>query len=178
MPRYIALLRGINLGKRRIKMDTLRALFTELPFTDVTTHLASGNVLFNASTRATAKLESTIEAHLLTRTGWDVPTMVRSQAELTTLVAQAPLGDCFADQPAASMQVTFFKTPLPDELSASLTATRTATDRFAIVGREAYWRCATKLTESIVWTEKRPNPYQLPTGTTRNLNTLRALLDL
>lgn len=178
MPRYIALLRGINLGKRRIKMDALRDLFAELSFTDVATHLASGNVLFNASTRSTTQLESTIEAHLLTRTGWDVPTLVRSQAELSTLVAQAPLGDCFADQPAASTQVTFFKTPLPAELATSITATKTATDRFAISGREAYWRCATKLTESVVWTEKRPNPYQLSTGTTRNLSTLRALLDL
>ncbi len=172
MPRYVAFLRGINLGKRRIKMDALRALFAELPLTDVATYIASGNVLFTSTSRSAAKLEKTIEAHLLERTGWEVPTILRTAAELHQVVTDAPLGDLFADQPHASTQVTFFKAPLPAELATRITATRTATDRFAVIDREAYWRCAVKLTESIVWEDKKTNTYTLPDGTTRNLNTL------
>ncbi|WP_221031883.1 DUF1697 domain-containing protein [Actomonas aquatica] len=178
MPRYIAFLRGINLGKRRIKMDALRALFAELPLTDVATYIASGNVLFTSSSRSPAKLEATIESHLQTRTGWDVPTVIRSLPELQRIVDEAPLGDLFTDQPHASTQVTFFKTPVPAELASRITATHTATDRFAVIDREAYWRCATKLTESIVWNDQKNSTYTLPAGTTRNLNTLQAILAL
>ncbi len=48
MPRYIALLRGINVGGHNVKMDRLRALFEELGFRDVATFIASGNVIFTA----------------------------------------------------------------------------------------------------------------------------------
>ncbi len=48
---YLAFLRGINLGKRRIEMARLRTLFVELKFADVATFIASGNVIF-ASRRA------------------------------------------------------------------------------------------------------------------------------
>ncbi len=178
MPRYIAFLRGINLGKRRIKMDALRALFEELPFTHVATHLASGNVLFDSTARSPAKLEPMIAAHLQARTGWEVPTLVRTRAELEHIVAHAPLGDLFADQPDASTQVTFFPEPLPAKTVAQVVATRTATDAFAVIGRELYWRCATKLTQSVVWQNQHDNPLTLPVGTTRNLNTLRSLLEL
>ena len=178
MPRYIAFLRGINLGKRRIKMDALRALFAELPVTDVATYIASGNVLFTSTSRSAAKLEATLEAHLLARTGWDVPVVIRTAAELQQVVESAPLGELFADQPHASTQVTFFKSPIAPELAAQVTATHTETDRFAVIGREAYWRCAVKLTESIVWNDKKTNTYTLPAGTTRNLNTLREIVEL
>ena len=46
MPRYVAFLRGINLGKRRPPMSELKRLFEELGFTNVATFIASGNVLF------------------------------------------------------------------------------------------------------------------------------------
>jgi len=44
--RYVALLAGINVGGRTIKMADLKALFESLGFTEVKTLLASGNVLF------------------------------------------------------------------------------------------------------------------------------------
>ena len=46
MQRYIAFLRGINLGKRRLPMSQLRDLFEELGFDDVDTFIASGNIVF------------------------------------------------------------------------------------------------------------------------------------
>ncbi len=52
MPRYIAFLRGINLGKRRLPMSQLRSSFEELGFSDVKTFIASGNVVFSSNVRA------------------------------------------------------------------------------------------------------------------------------
>ncbi len=178
MPQYVAFLRGINLGNRRIKMDDLKALFEELPFTEVATYIASGNVMFTSSARSATKLEATIATHLEKRLGYPVPTLVRTRREVTDIVTHAPLGDLFTDSPVASTQVTFFTQPLPDDLAAGICEVRTATDRFAVKGRELYWRCATRLSDSVIWQNPKQNPHSLPAGTTRNLNTLRKLVEL
>ncbi len=60
--RYVALLRGINVGgKTLIKMADLKACVEELGVDDVSTHIASGNVLFASGERDAAKLETKIE---------------------------------------------------------------------------------------------------------------------
>ena len=176
MPRYIALLRGINLGNRRVKMGTLKALFAELPFTDIAAVLASGNILFTSPARSTDSLENRIAVHLQKNLGWSVPTIVRSQIEMTAVVNNAPLGDLFTDRKDASTQVTFFQSPLSKDLAARFNAYRTETDAFVAGDRELYWRCATKLTESQVAQDKTLDPHNLPKGTTRNLQTLVKLL--
>ena len=64
MQRYIAFLRGINLGKRRLPMSQLKALFEELGFDDVETFIASGNIVFSSKVTNTSRLESQIAKHL------------------------------------------------------------------------------------------------------------------
>ncbi|MDH6678231.1 uncharacterized protein (DUF1697 family) [Rhodococcus sp. LBL1] len=64
MTRYVALLRGINVGGINIKMADLRPVFTDLGFGDVKTVLASGNVLFSSDSTDVAGLKSAIEAAL------------------------------------------------------------------------------------------------------------------
>lgn len=66
--RYVALLRGINVGGRTlIRMADLRGCVADLGFEEVTTYIASGNVLFTADEQATAplaeRIEAAIEAH-------------------------------------------------------------------------------------------------------------------
>ena len=63
MPRYVALLRGINVGGHRIKMDRLRELFVELDLADVTTFIASGNVIFSVGSGSVKRLEATHERY-------------------------------------------------------------------------------------------------------------------
>ena len=60
MQHYVAFLRGINLGHRRIKMDRLRQLFEEMKFTGVATFIASGNVIFSSPARDGRKLAAQI----------------------------------------------------------------------------------------------------------------------
>ena len=176
MPHFVAFLRGINLGKRRIKMDDLQSHFETLGFTDVSTFIASGNVLFTTKSRTVDKLAKRIESHLEQELGYSVPTLIRTQNEITDLVAQAPLGELFSDGPKPSTQVTFFSEALPDATAKALVNFRSSTDAFAIVGRELYWRCATRISESTVWKDPAINPHHIPTGTTRNLNTLQKLV--
>jgi uncharacterized protein (DUF1697 family) len=79
MNRYVAFLRGMNLGGRRIKNDELRWHFEEMGFEDVATFRASGNVGFSSSGReAEGKLGQRVEAELDERLGYDVPPPTRT----------------------------------------------------------------------------------------------------
>ena len=178
MPHYVALLRGINLGKRRVKMDHLRDLFSKMGFTNVSTYIASGNILFSSTSRSSAKLESLIEQTLESELVYPVPTLIRTQSELRRIVAEAPLGELFTEAEKPSTQITIFKDDIDPQLAKTLGDLRTPTDAFASTERELYWRCAIRISESTIWKHPKLNPHHVPTGTTRNLNTLQKLVDL
>jgi uncharacterized protein (DUF1697 family) len=92
MGRYVALLRGINVGgKNIIKMSALSACFTEHGYEDVRTYIQSGNVLFTA--RGTPKkLVADLEAMLKKAFQYQAAVVLRSHAELEQVVARAPKG--------------------------------------------------------------------------------------
>ena len=88
MARYVAFLRGMNLGKRRIENPELRAEFERLGLEDVATFRASGNVVFSPPGReARAKLTARIEAGLAAGLGYEVPVYLRSAAEVAAIAA-------------------------------------------------------------------------------------------
>ncbi len=75
MSRYIALLRGINVGgKNLIKMPDLRACFEENGFLSVVTYIQSGNVIFeseeSSAPRLTQRIETMLGARSTTRPAW------------------------------------------------------------------------------------------------------------
>src|SRR5262245_7642567 len=88
MERYVAFLRGMNLGKRRIKNEELRAEFEALGFEDVATFRASGNVIFGAAGGRGPALTKKIEAGLGDALGYEVPVFLRSCAEVVEIAAQ------------------------------------------------------------------------------------------
>ncbi|MEZ5255344.1 MAG: DUF1697 domain-containing protein [Ilumatobacteraceae bacterium] len=110
--RYVALIRGINVGgKNVIRMAPLRAEFESHGFERVETYVQSGNVVFE-STRPRNELEPAIEQLLDERVGARVPVMIRSHAELAQVVASAP--DGFGTQPETLLcDVVFLKGGLP-----------------------------------------------------------------
>lgn len=77
MTRHVAFLRGINLGKRRMKMDQLRRHVEELGLDNVATFIASGNVVFDYSGSDLGRLEGEIETHLEDAFGFFADTFVR-----------------------------------------------------------------------------------------------------
>jgi uncharacterized protein (DUF1697 family) len=79
---YIAFLRAVNVGGRVVKMDRLRALFEALGLSDVRTHIQTGNVFFRAAGSDRAALARRIERHLERALGFEVPTMLRTVAEV------------------------------------------------------------------------------------------------
>ena len=85
MQRYIAFLRGINLGRRRLPMSRLKAHFQELGFAQVETFIASGNVLFTSPQTKRRQLEAGIARHLQKSLGYAVDTFVRSAEEVAAI---------------------------------------------------------------------------------------------
>ncbi|MCL2535725.1 MAG: DUF1697 domain-containing protein [Nocardiaceae bacterium] len=90
MTRYVALLRGINVGGINIKMADLRQVFTDLGFDDVKTVLASGNVLFTSDSTDVAALKSTIETALRNVFGYEAWVFVLDTATVARIVDAYP----------------------------------------------------------------------------------------
>jgi uncharacterized protein (DUF1697 family) len=89
--RYVALLRGINVGgKSTIRMADLKECVEELGYDGVSTFIASGNVLFEAAERNGAKLESELERALERRFALPIAVVVRTRAELGRIVKAIP----------------------------------------------------------------------------------------
>lgn len=105
MPKYVALLRGINLGKRQIKMAELKTVFEGLDFSEVSTLLASGNVVF-AARETTATLRTRIEAAIQEKYGFTVPVILRSEEEIRALVAGDPFKGVKAEK-GTRLYITF-----------------------------------------------------------------------
>lgn len=175
MPQHIAFLRGINLGKRRIKMDRLAALFEALKFTEVATFIASGNVIFSSKS-AGAKLEAQIEKHLHASLGYEVDTFVRTRAEVALVAALRPFAKADMGEPANTVHAGFLKGELSVAQQRGLEACRSATDEFRVAGREYYWLCRGIPThESKIWASPELRALKLPTSSMRNLTTIRRL---
>lgn len=88
--RYIALLRGVNVGGHQVKMDQLRALFGEVGLANARTYIQSGNVFFDTDETDEAKLTARIESHLRAALGYDVPTCLRTIDEVEATLARDP----------------------------------------------------------------------------------------
>ncbi|MDH6363898.1 uncharacterized protein (DUF1697 family) [Enterococcus sp. PF1-24] len=91
MEKYIALLRGINVsGKNKIAMPELRKVFEEFGFTDVTSYINSGNVLFTTANQYKTDLIRKIETLITEKFMLEIPVTVVSTKELTATLAHAP----------------------------------------------------------------------------------------
>lgn len=89
--RFVALLRGINVGGRKlVKMEELRKVFELLGFSNVTTLLNSGNVLFSTSTESQEKLARDIEIKLEKVFGHPIHVLIRSIDEIQSLIESQP----------------------------------------------------------------------------------------
>jgi uncharacterized protein (DUF1697 family) len=110
--RYLALLRGINVGGRNIvKMPDLRACFDRLGLNNVTTYIQSGNVLFDCKLKNPVTLSVVIEEALAAEVSCTPAVVVVPEEQLERVVRRAPLS--FGTDPAAyRYDVVFLKPPV------------------------------------------------------------------
>jgi len=93
MTKYIALLRGINVGgKNIIKMTDLKSSFEKIGFKSVSTYIQSGNVLFESSDPDTSSLELKIEKNLSKTFNYSSTVLVRSHSQIKQILSKVPPG--------------------------------------------------------------------------------------
>ena len=178
MTRLIALLRGINVGGHRVKMDELRRLFESLKLRNVSTFIASGNVLFDANATDVAQLERRIETHLLRALGYAVPTLIRTRPELEAVAAfPAFRQEDLADE-RNSINVLFLRSLPGAEVASALAALDGPKDEFRVQGREVYWLCRGKISVDSLAEPQLAKALKGCEGTLRNLRTVRQLAAL
>jgi uncharacterized protein (DUF1697 family) len=171
--RYVALLRGINVGRnKQLPMADLRQLLTELGYTDVRTHLRSGNAVFQAPGR-TATVGRDIEAAIAERFGFEVKVVLRTRAELAEVIA----ANTMPTIDGAKLHVAFLDTAPAAASVLDVDPAQYLPEQFQVGKRELYLWCANGVIESKIMkvlSEKRLQRVM----TARNWNTVQKLLEL
>ncbi|MCU1467400.1 MAG: hypothetical protein JWM72_3328, partial [Actinomycetia bacterium] len=133
MPRYVALLRSVNVGGRKVPMADLRAVFEELGYTDVRTYIQSGNVVFDAKSGNPARIRSLIESELKSEFGMEITVLLRTPAELGKIVKRNPFDE--------NAYVTFLDKAPARKLVEAIDPAAFAPDEFVVDGLEVFVRC-------------------------------------
>jgi len=148
MPKYVAFLRAINVGGHTVKMDYLRSLLEAIGFSSVETFIASGNVIFDSTSRSTKALERKIEGYLQKTLGYEVATFIRSTSELADIAQYKPFMDAERIAEGNALYIAFLAARPSDGSKQKLLSFTTETDDFHVYGREVYWWCRKKISES------------------------------
>jgi uncharacterized protein (DUF1697 family) len=176
VPHYVALLRSVNVaGHGRLSMVDLKQAFVALGYTDVTTYIQTGNVLFTSPGKNATKLATAIEERMEQDFGSAPAVLLRSVPDLIRVTATSPFPKKGADP--SRHHVTFLaEEPSADRLAA-FSAPPSGRDELVIMGREVYVHTPdgyghSKLTGSML--ERRLGVL----STTRNWNTVTKLCAL
>ena len=172
MPRSVAFLRAINVGGHIVKMDRLCRLFESAGLTNVESFIASGNLLFD-SRKAPAALELLIEKELKAALGYEVITMVRSGPEVDQIVEHVDRTG-LAEGDGITLYVGLLKTAPSAASVRAVEAMSNDVDTLVIYGRELYWRCNKRFSDSTLQGPKLGKTLGVAM-TTRNVTTMRRL---
>lgn len=175
MPHYVALLRGINVGGHRVKMDRLRALFDALDFHDVSTFIASGNVVFRTEATDEAALAASIETHLEAELGYGVPTFLRTTERLHDISELAWPDAVGQGDSDPSHYIVFLRDAAEPELRAALDSLASETDAFRYEGREVHWLTSGKVSESPLFGGALEKVMRGVPNTMRNMTSVRKM---
>ncbi len=171
--RYVALLRAVNVGGRKVKMAEFKLAAAKLGFEKARTLLASGNLVFDARANAPAKLESVLETAIETTFGLFSEVMVRSPSDWAAILAANPFPEKARDDPAHLVCMICKTAPEAGLLDAYLKAFRARHDkgeRLEVVGREIYIDYGASIGQS-----KLVLPKKVCIGTARNWSTMLKL---
>jgi len=136
--KYVALLRGINVGGNKlIKMTELSRIFTSLGLKNVKTYIQSGNVLFDSSKTDSIALTKQIEKGLRQAVGFEVPVVLRTVRELEGIVKLNPFAKIRANADA-KLYVSFLVEQHKSQLSIPLLSPKKDCEIIHLTTREVF----------------------------------------
>ncbi len=168
---WVALLRGVNVaGRNRVSMPELREALAGAGYEDVSTYIASGNVLLRAPERGRAALARRLEALVAETAGVPAAVVLRTPAELARVVAGHPFGG-----DTSRSHVVFLAARPPAAAVREVESADVEPDRIEIVGSEVYLLRPSGIQGSRV---KQSLLDRLGVGTARNWRTVTKLAEL
>jgi uncharacterized protein (DUF1697 family) len=174
MARYVAFLRGMNLGGRRLENEGLRAEFETLGFDEVATFRASGNVVFaTESGENEAGLRKKIEAGLGEGLGYAVPVFLRSAAEVAAIAARKPFEAGQLEASEGKLQVSMLVEKPAGKDRRTVLDLASDEDLLAIEGRELYWLPSGGISDSDL--DLKAIDIALGKGTMRTMGTIEQI---
>jgi uncharacterized protein (DUF1697 family) len=172
--RYIALLRGVNVGGITVKSAPLAEVFRGLGFTDVRTVLASGNVAFDAGSSGHAALKRRIEQALADAFGYEAWIVLTTAEHVREVVDDFPFDA--ADPTRQPYAVFGSEASALDELVGAATGMDPAVDPVARGDGVVYWNPVKGTTVDTPFAKLLAKPRFKPVTTNRNLRTLEKML--
>lgn len=165
MTRYVALLRGINVGgNTMVKMADLKAVFEKCSFENVITYINSGNIAFDSPLQKPARskgisphvskssfeidLASNIERSIEKEFGKQIPVMFREQSVINDVLSHNPFEGQFESH--KEMHVLFMHDEMPADKQQQLLDKQTEDERFSVRAREIYCHLKLGVADSIL----------------------------
>ena len=174
--RYIALLRGINVGgNTMIKMADLKEEFEKLGFKNVVSYINSGNLAFDTAKTSESKLIAKIEGAVEKLCGRNVEVMIREQGDIGRILSNNPFDGQYESH--KEMHVLFLKDEMPAEKSALLADAALPGERYEVNGREIYCHLPTGVADSLMTKGFFEKKAKVST-TARNWRTVEKLAEL
>jgi uncharacterized protein (DUF1697 family) len=174
--RSVALLRGINVGTAKaVGMAQLREALEGIGYTEVRTHLRSGNVVFTSTPAAARTAAADIEAAVLGVCGVRSTVVLRSADAFARAVTDAPLLDRMTDP--ARFLVGFFASTPDGARADALGARDHGPDAMAFAGDEVYLWCPNGIADSPFGKVRWEKELGVEV-TMRNWNTVTKILEL
>jgi uncharacterized protein (DUF1697 family) len=131
------MLRGVNLGKRRMKMDALRGMCESLGLECPQTYVQSGNVVFRAKERNLARLTKRIEEAIESTFGFQSDTVLRTAAEMRDAVGRNPFAGRSGIHPG-KLLVVFLAAEPSAEARKTIAAIKNVPEQAIVSGREIF----------------------------------------
>lgn len=174
MSRYVLLIRGINVGGRRLLMDDLRAVLGALGADRVETYIQSGNAVFEADEALAEGVARQLPEAIQARHGFAPNVIVLSADRLARLMADNPFPEC-ADTPKAMHLYILAGEPVGDA-QARLSALAAANERVQL-GSGALYLCAPDGIGRSKLADRLERTLGIP-ATGRNWRTIAKLLEM
>jgi uncharacterized protein (DUF1697 family) len=179
--RYVALLRGINLGGRnKVAMADLRQVAESLGHTEVATYIQSGNLVFTNTGDDTVALADALEQEIARSLAVRPAVVVLSRADLARVIADNPFP---GESNPKALHAVFHREPLTDETIAAVTAAeqkaraKGSRDEAAVVGCTLFMRTPDGLGRSELAAQLARSVTKTA-GTARNWATVNRLLEM
>ena len=174
---YIALLRGINVGGRKvILMADLKRVFENLGFPKVTTYIQSGNVIFRSEKKSELELENRINSGIKRSFHFDVKVIVKDLNEIAEIVRRNPFQEKEL-KPGEKIYFTLLYQKPANERITDLNKTRNDIDGFQVIDRTVYILCRKGYGKTL-YNKNFIEKVLKVDATSRNLETMKKLTEI